>query len=264
MIPCISRRGLSGVFGLLRLLVERENILTKDFAINKNLHLEMVSPGFISTTLTPFTICSDRLSRPVGTGNVGKMHGDDRIRLQQIARICGLARAPWCNDHQWAAWRFPGRSVANDSHVSEHVCVSGVITLDAVIELDDITAGFAAINVTGRHPEFRTVVASTMVILMSSTCCGAAFVHFGKLFHAFLAQPTAELGNDDNFGIVFLSNFDWSPMWSPWPWVHNMTSTAFTSFSFVGDMLDFPLSRDRSGWSFPLEFECGRLRVRAR
>ena len=36
----------------------------------------------------------------------------------------------------------------------------------------------------------------------------AAFVHLGELLHAFLAQPTAQLGNADNFGIVLFCDFN--------------------------------------------------------
>ena len=106
----------------------------------------MVSPGFISITLTPCTNLLKSAGRPVSTGNVAEVHGDDGIGLQQIAGVCGLARAHGVVIADGQHGDVRRVEFANDGHVSEDVGIAGVINLDAVIKLDDVTAGFAAVD----------------------------------------------------------------------------------------------------------------------
>ena len=98
--------------------------------------------------------------------------------------------------------------IANDRHVTKDVRVASVIKLHPVFEFDHVTASLPAIdklaiieNAAGvvrvHHRDFN------IIKLLSAT-----FIHFCQLLHAFFAQPSAQLRNTDDFGIVPFCNLD--------------------------------------------------------
>ena len=136
------------------------------------------------------------------------MHGDDRLRLQQIAGVCGFARPHGVVVADGQHGNLGRIEVANDGHVTEHIGIAGVVDLHSVGKLDHVAAGLAAVNDLVAVGNSAGVVGVHHGDLDVADGLGAAFVHLRDLLDAFLSQPVAQLGNCHHHRVVLLGDFD--------------------------------------------------------
>jgi hypothetical protein len=136
------------------------------------------------------------------------MHGDNGFRLEQIAGVGGLARphGEVIADRQHDDLRSV--ELSDDGHVSENVRVSGVVDLDAVFELDHITAGFAALDNLIAILDATGMVGVHHGDSNVANLLRATLIHRGDFLGAFFLQPSAQFRNADDLWIMLFDHFD--------------------------------------------------------
>jgi hypothetical protein len=123
------------------------------------------------------------------------VHGDHRFRLEQVAGVGRFAR-PHGEVIADGQHDDLGRvKLADDRHVSEHVRVAGVINLNAVLELDHVPAGFAAVNNLVAILDAAGVIGMHHGDFDVADLLRAALVHHGGSLGALFLQPAAHFRN---------------------------------------------------------------------
>ena len=136
------------------------------------------------------------------------MHGNDDSRFQEIAGVGGLARAHREVIADGQHYDFGRVELADDPHIAEDVCVSGMIDLQAIVEFDDVAAGLAAVDYLVAILNAAGVIGVHHGDFDVANLLRAAFVHHGGLPGAFFLQPAAHFGHADDLRIVLLDDFD--------------------------------------------------------
>ena len=136
------------------------------------------------------------------------MHGDDRLRLQQVAGVGGFARRHGVVVANRNHGNLRRIEIANDRHVAKHVGVAGVVDLHAVGELDHVATGLAAVDDLVAIRNAARVVGVHHGDFDVADGLSAALVHLRDLLYALLSQPVRKLGNRDHHRIMLLGDFN--------------------------------------------------------
>ena len=136
------------------------------------------------------------------------MHRDYSFRLEKVAGVGGLARSHGEVIADGQHDDFGSVKIADDRHIAEDIGVAGMVDLNAVLELDDVAAGFAAVDQLVAILDAAGVIGVDHGDFDVAEFLRAAFIHHGGLLCALLLQPSAHFGNTDDLGIVLVDDLD--------------------------------------------------------